>query len=96
MANESITELIDKKIDELNTLCAANKIPFACLYAIEKGKHTETRGRVLTPTALNVKLTTDKITPLLAYEFTDNFKIVLLRKDEVYDEETFFPADAQF
>ncbi len=81
----STIDALNEKIEDLYSFCATNNIPFACLYVAQE----QTNVKILTPKALGIKLKNDKITPMLAYACTDDFKIVLLKKEDVYDESDF-------
>lgn len=89
----AIFDVINDKLEELSTICIANSIPFAFLCAAETETGTETKERFVTPQSLNVTLSNDKITPLLAYACTDKFKLVMIKEADVYTAEDFAPSD---
>jgi len=96
MAYESyrdVAAILDEKIEELNDICIANKVPAVFMYAIEKNGKTKTKTTVLTPAKLGVKLTEDHISPMIALVGTDKFKIVPIKQEEIFDESTYYPAD---
>lgn len=95
MNNCTIEDSLTEKIQELSSFCIINKIPAVFIYAIEKEQKTATHSVVLTPAKLGIKLSEDRISPMVVLAGTDKFKIVPIRDTEIFDESAYYPVDAE-
>lgn len=92
---DSVAAVMAEKIKDLHAFCIANKVPAVFMYAIEKKHKTNTEVIVLSPMRLGVDLTEDKISPMVALIGTDKFKIVPIKTEEIFDEESYYPDDVE-
>ena len=92
---DDVAAVMAEKVKDLATFCVANKVPVVLMYAIEKQHKTKTEVTVLTPMKLGVELTEDKITPMVALVGIDKFKIVPIKTDEIFDEDSYYPDDTE-
>ncbi len=88
---EEVKDVLDQKVEEITSLCTANKVPFAVIYSVETEHGTDTSYSILTPAKVGIKLTEDRISPLVVIIGTKKFKVVPVKEEEIFDEETYYP-----